>query len=93
MEVADAQRLFSPEGTYLNTASYGLPPRPAWEALQSAQDEWRHGRTGFWGWDESVGAARASFARLHGVAVDDVAGGSQASAKTPSRRSTNTLRY
>jgi len=45
VEVADAQRLFSPEGTYLNTASYGLPPRQAWEALQSAQDEWRHGRT------------------------------------------------
>ena len=55
MEVADAQRLFSPEGTYLNTASYGLPPRPAWEAVDSAQDEWRHGRTGFDGWDESVG--------------------------------------
>ena len=78
--VAEAQRLFSPETVYLNTASYGLPPRPAYEAFVAAADEWRHGRTGFWGWDESVGAARASFARLHGVAVDDVAVGSQASA-------------
>jgi selenocysteine lyase/cysteine desulfurase len=79
VEVADAQRLFSPEGTYLNTASYGMPPRPAWEAVQSAQDEWRHGRTGFDGWDESVTRSRASWARLHGADVADVAVGPQAS--------------
>ena len=79
MEVADAQRLFSPEGAYLNTASYGLPPRPAWEAVQAAQDEWRHGRTGFDGWDESVGRSRASWARLAGVAEADVAIGPQVS--------------
>ncbi len=79
MEVADAQRLFSPEGVYLNTASYGLPPRPAWEAVQSAQDEWRHGRTGFDGWDASVGRSRASWARLHGADEADVAVGPQAS--------------
>lgn len=79
MEVADARRLFSPEGTYLNTASYGLPPRPAWEAVQAAQDEWRHGRTGFDGWDESVGRSRASWARLHGVEAADVAVGPQVS--------------
>ena len=62
MDVAAAQRLFSPEGVYLNTASYGLPPRPAWEAMQAAADEWRHGRTGFDGWDLSVGRARESWA-------------------------------
>lgn len=43
-------------------------------------DEWRHGRTGFEVWDRSVGAARASFARLHGVAAADVAVGAQGSA-------------
>ena len=79
LELADAQRLFSPEGAYLNTASYGLPPRPAWEALQAAQDEWRHGRTGFDGWDESVGRSRAAWARLRGVAEADVAVGPQVS--------------
>ncbi len=78
--LAEARRLFSPETVYLNTASYGLPPRTAHEAFLKAADEWRHGRTGFWGWDESVGAARASFARLLGVAADDVAVGSQSSA-------------
>jgi selenocysteine lyase/cysteine desulfurase len=79
VEVADAQRLFSPEGTYLNTASYGLPPRQAWEALQAAQDEWRHGRTGFDGWDRSVGRSRAAWARLTGVDEADVAVGPQVS--------------
>ena len=58
LSIADAQALFSPETVWLNTASYGLPPRPAWEALQAAADEWRHGRCGFDGWDRSVGADR-----------------------------------
>jgi selenocysteine lyase/cysteine desulfurase len=78
--LAAARRLFSPETAYLNTASFGLPPRPAWEALQAAADEWRHGRTGFDGWDRSVGAARAAWARMHGVATERVAVGSQVSA-------------
>ena len=73
IELADAQRLFSPECAYLNTATYGLPPRTAFEAFQAAADEWRHGRTGFDGWDRSVGASRASFARLARVPEADVA--------------------
>ena len=77
--VAEARRLFSPAGAYLNTATYGLPPAPAWEAIATAQDEWRHGRTGFDGWDLSVGASRAAWARLHGVAAEDVAIGPQVS--------------
>jgi selenocysteine lyase/cysteine desulfurase len=77
--VAEARRLFSPAGAYLNTASYGLPPAPAWEAMELAQDEWRHGRTGFAGWDLSVGASRAGWARLHGVGSEDVAIGPQVS--------------
>jgi selenocysteine lyase/cysteine desulfurase len=77
-----ARHLFSPEGTYLNSATYGLPPRPAFEAMQAAADEWRHGRTGFDGWDRSVGEARATFARLHGVREQDVAVGPQVSVFT-----------
>jgi selenocysteine lyase/cysteine desulfurase len=68
-----AQRQFSPEGVYLNTATYGLPPRSAFAAFTAAADEWRHGRTGFDGWDRSVGAARATYARLAGVGEGDVA--------------------
>ena len=77
--IAAAQRLFSPEGAYLNTATYGLPPRTAIQALDAATDEWRHGRTGFDGWDRSVGAARATFARLTGVGAADVAIGAAVS--------------
>ena len=78
--LAAAQRLFSPEYAYLNTATYGLPPRTAVEAFAAATDEWRHGRTGYDGWDRSVGAARATFARLAGVDTGDVAIGSALSA-------------
>jgi selenocysteine lyase/cysteine desulfurase len=80
LALADARRLFSAETAYLNTAAYGLPPRPAFEAYQAALDEWRHGRTGWHGWVESVDESRAAFARMVGVAVEDVAVGTQVSA-------------
>jgi len=40
-------------------------------------DEWRHGRTGYQGWQRSVQQAREAFARLHAVAASDVVVGSQ----------------
>jgi len=80
MEIADARPLFSPEGTYLDTATYGLPPRTAFEDFETAADEWRHGRTEFHGWDESVARARAAFAQLARVDAGDVAVGSAVSA-------------
>ncbi len=79
LTIGEAQALFAPEPGWLNTASYGLPPTPAWEALQSALEDWRGGRTSWEGWDESVGVARAAFARLVGVDPSDVAIGSAAS--------------
>jgi selenocysteine lyase/cysteine desulfurase len=80
LPIPEARRLFSPETVYLNTAAYGLPPRPAFEALQAALDEWRHGRTGYQAWQRSVEASRAGFARMVGVETADVAVGSQVSA-------------
>ena len=71
--VAEALPLWSPAGTYLNTASYGLPPRPAWEALQAALADWREGRTSWEHWGVPGEEARASFARLVGVPVESVA--------------------
>jgi selenocysteine lyase/cysteine desulfurase len=79
LAIAEAGRLFSPETAYLDTAGYGLPPRPAFEAFAAAADEWRHGRVSWARWQESVGAAREAFARLHGVAAADVAVGTQVS--------------
>jgi selenocysteine lyase/cysteine desulfurase len=73
VEIADAQALFSPAGTYLNTASYGLPPRPAWDALHLALADWRDGRTSWEHWQEETDVARAAFARLVHVPPEQVA--------------------
>src|SRR3954451_11305372 len=79
LTIADAREQWAPAGVYLNTASYGLPPRAGWEALQAALAEWRGGRTSWEHWGDSTDAARASFARLVGVAADDVAVGATVS--------------
>jgi selenocysteine lyase/cysteine desulfurase len=69
----EAQALWAPAGTYLNTASYGLPPTPAWEALSRALEDWHGGRTSWEHWGIPGEEARASFARLVGVPVATVA--------------------
>lgn len=79
LSVAEAQQLFDPEPGWLNTASYGLPPRPAWDALQEALGDWRRGRTSWEGWDHATQRARESFARLVGADTGDVAVGSAVS--------------
>jgi selenocysteine lyase/cysteine desulfurase len=79
LTVGDAQTLWAPAGPYLNTASYGLPPRPAWDALQTALEEWRHGRTSWEHWNEATDRARELFARLVGVPAERVAAGSTVS--------------
>ncbi|MDQ3866234.1 MAG: aminotransferase class V-fold PLP-dependent enzyme [Actinomycetota bacterium] len=79
LAIEDAQALWSPAAPYLNTASFGLPPRPAWDALQEALADWRHGRTSWEGWCATIDEARTSFARLVGVAPDDVAVGGSVS--------------
>lgn len=71
--------LWDAEPGYLNTASYGLPPRPTWHALQEALADWRAGRTSWEHWGDSVERARHSFARLVGADAADVAVGSQVS--------------
>jgi selenocysteine lyase/cysteine desulfurase len=77
--VADVQDLWEPAGTYLNTASFGLPPRPAWDALQAALEDWRTGRTSWEHWQEATDSARGSFARLIGVERASVAVGATVS--------------
>jgi selenocysteine lyase/cysteine desulfurase len=79
MRIVDARGQWQPETTYLNTASYGLPPRSAWEALQAALADWRTGRTSWEHWCDSAEAARAAFARMCSVPVDWVAIGANAS--------------
>ena len=79
LAIADAQALWAPETTYLNTASFGLPPQPAFDALQEALADWRGGRTSWEQWGVPGEEARSSFARLVGVPVETVAIGATVS--------------
>jgi selenocysteine lyase/cysteine desulfurase len=79
MLISEAQPLWEPAGVYCNTASYGLPPRPAWDALQAALADWHGGRTSWEEWGQSTERARAAFARLAGAPLDRVAVGSTVS--------------
>lgn len=79
MELEQAQKLWRPEPGWLNTASYGLPPEPAWTALQEALADWRVGRISWEGWGEATDRSRAAFAGLVGVPAEDVAVGSAVS--------------
>src|SRR5437867_1547308 len=79
MRIDEARTLFEPVGPYLNTSSYGLPPRPAWDALQAALADWHGGRTSWEHWGDSTERARALFAQLVGVSVERVAVGATVS--------------
>ncbi len=80
LSIADAGEHWSPEGVYLNTASFGLPPQRAWTALQAALEDWRGGRTSWEGWGDETQRAREAWARLVGVPSAWVATGSVVSA-------------
>jgi selenocysteine lyase/cysteine desulfurase len=79
MELIEAQRLWDADPGWLNTASYGLPPRPVWEALQAALDRWRVGQGSWPEWTLETDRSRAAFARLVGVPEADVAVGAAVS--------------
>lgn len=59
--------------TYLDTATYGLPPEPTTRALQEALDTWRAGTASWVEWDRQSERARVAFARIMGVAPARVA--------------------
>ncbi len=62
--LSEAAALWDVEPGYLNTSSYGVPPRPGWDALQQAQNDWRAGRTSWEPWADSVETSRNLFAGL-----------------------------
>ena len=67
---------------YLNTASVGVPPRDALDALRQATADWGAGRVQPPEYDPFVDEARSSFARLVRVGARDVAVGTQVSGFT-----------
>ncbi|MFE2425547.1 aminotransferase class V-fold PLP-dependent enzyme [Streptomyces sp. NPDC059373] len=66
----------APGTTYLNTASAGLGPRSAVEALRRGVGGWADGSATFAENEAAVAAARGAYARLTGVGADRVAVGS-----------------
>lgn len=74
-----AQSQFSPENTYLNTATHGLTPHRARLALERHTHEVAAGRFSPGSVDSVVEAARAAYARLAGVTADRIATGTHTS--------------
>src|SRR5439155_5552006 len=74
-----AREQWAPDGVYLNTASYGLPPKVGWDALQAALADWRGGRTSWEHWGESTERSREAWAAMVGVSAGDVAVGATVS--------------
>ena len=63
----------APGLTYLDTATYGLPPDRTLRAMREAEDAWRDG-TGVWvEWDKEAERARTAFGRLIGASSARVA--------------------
>lgn len=77
--IAEAREQWAPAGVYLNTASYGLPPRDGFDAMQAALGDWRGGRTSWEHWGESTEASRAAFGQMVGVPAARVAVGATVS--------------
>jgi hypothetical protein len=64
---------------YLNTASVGIPPRVAVDAMRDALGAWSRGEVQPPEYDPWVERGRASFARLHGTPEARVSIGPQVS--------------
>src|SRR5438874_12034413 len=74
--LAEVRALFEPDlaSIYLDSATYGLPPRPTVDAMHAAISDWQSG-TANWvhDWDTRGENCRAAFAALTGVPTDCVA--------------------
>jgi selenocysteine lyase/cysteine desulfurase len=76
--LAAARAEFDAAVTYLDTATFGLPPRRSWAALQRALAQWRADTADAVAY-LPLAAARSSYAYLAGVDPSVVAVGSQVS--------------
>ncbi|OLT29654.1 class V aminotransferase [Nocardiopsis sp. CNR-923] len=74
-----ARQQFSPEVTYLNTATHGLPPLLARQALERYIHDASAGRFQPSDSDDVVASARSAYARLVGVPAERIAVGTHVS--------------
>lgn len=77
--ISQIRDLFAVEVSYLNTASYGLPPRSATQVVLDLERDRAAGRMAMPALDEAVARSRAAFGRVVGVPAERIAVGSQAS--------------
>ncbi len=73
------RREFQPTGVYLDSATYGLPPKVALRVLSAVTAAWASGRYDPVSCDQAVAGARSAFARVHSVPAEQVAIGHQVS--------------
>ncbi|WP_279583106.1 hypothetical protein [Fodinicola feengrottensis] len=55
------QQLWEPRPGWLNTTSYGLPPRATVETLKTVIDQWQTGACSWEEWEPAVNQARVLF--------------------------------
>ncbi|WP_119730523.1 aminotransferase class V-fold PLP-dependent enzyme [Thermomonospora amylolytica] len=79
LPIAAAQAEFTTDLTYLNTATYGLPPRRAHQAMLDSETDRYAGRLSVPAADQAVARCRTAFARLLGTDPARVAVASHAS--------------
>lgn len=79
LTIEEARSLWDVEPGFLDTCSYGPPPRSGWDALQTSLDQWRSGATSWQAWAESVETSRELFAHLMGTTPNRVATGAAVS--------------
>lgn len=79
ISVAEAAGQYSPSSCYLNTATVGLPPMVALDALAADTSRWQYGEINALSYDEDIHRARTAFAGLVGAPVGSIAIMSQVS--------------
>ncbi|WP_420096728.1 aminotransferase class V-fold PLP-dependent enzyme [Brevibacterium sediminis] len=79
LTIAQARAEWDVHRTFLDTCSYGPPPRRGWDAMQRSLNEWRAGSVPWPQWAESVDTSRELFGRLVGVPADQVTTGAAVS--------------
>lgn len=75
LDAAAVRELFAgPLGvTYLDTATYGLPPRETLAAIREAVGGWEAGTTDWLDWERSAEECRSEFAGLVGAGPEEIA--------------------
>ena len=79
LTIAQARAEWDVQRAFLDSCSYGPPPRRGWDAMQRSLDELRAGSVAWQTWAESVETSRDLFGRLVGVPAAQVATGAAVS--------------